>query len=68
MKQIVSKKDAMVQAKMGHKIHLLFVEGNPAGIKTVLAELGVIKNVLRLPMLPCTKNTQMVIRRALAQG
>ena len=68
MKQIVKEKDAMMQAKMGHKIHLLFVEGNPSGIKTVLAEMGMIKNVLRLPMLPCTENTQMVIRRALAQG
>ena len=68
MKQIVSEKDAMMQSKMGHCIHLLFVEGNPSGIKTVLTEMGMIKNVLRLPMVPCTENTQMVIRRALAQG
>lgn len=68
MKQIVSEKDAMIQSKMGHHIHLLFVEGNPSGIKTVLTEMGMIKNVLRLPMVPCTENTQMVIRRALAQG
>ena len=68
MKQIVSEKDAMMQSKMGHRIHLLFVEGNPSGIKMVLTEMGMIKNVLRLPMVPCTENTQMVIRRALAQG
>ena len=68
MKQIVAVQDAMMQSKMGHKIHLLFVEGNPSGIKTVLAEMGMIKNVLRLPLVPCTENTQMVIRRALAQG
>lgn len=68
IKQIVSEKDAMMQSKMGHRIHLLFVEGNPSGIKTVLTEMGMIKNVLRLPMVPCTENTQMVIRRALAQG
>ena len=68
MKQIVQDKDAMMQSKMGHRIHLLFVEGNPSGIKTVLSELGMIENVLRLPMVPCTANTQMVIRRALAQG
>lgn len=65
MKQIVTEKDAVMQAKMGHRIHLLFVEGNPSGIKTVLTEMGIIKNVLRLPMVPCTENTQMVIRRAL---
>ena len=68
MKKIVQDKDAMMQSKMGHRIHLLFVEGNPSGIKTVLTEMGIIKNVLRLPMVPCTENTQMVIRRALAQG
>ena len=68
MKKIVQDKDAMMQSKMGHRIHLLFVEGNPSGIKTVLTEMGMIKNVLRLPMVPCTENTQMVIRRALAQG
>ena len=68
MKKIVQEKDAMMQSKMGHRIHLLFVEGNPSGIKTVLSEMGMIENVLRLPMVPCTANTQMVIRRALAQG
>jgi 4-hydroxy-tetrahydrodipicolinate synthase len=68
MKQIVTEKDAIMQAKMGHNIHLLFVEGNPSGIKTVLAEMGMIENVLRLPMIPCSENTQKVIRRALAQG
>ena len=68
MKQIVQEKDAVMQAKMGHRIHLLFVEGNPSGIKTVLSEMGMIENILRLPMVPCTENTQMVIRRALAQG
>ena len=68
MKQIVLEKDAMMQSKMGHRIHLLFVEGNPSGIKTVLSEMEMIENVLRLPMVPCTENTQMIIRRALAQG
>ena len=68
MKQIVQEKDVVMQSKMGHRIHLLFVEGNPSGIKTVLTEMGMIENVLRLPMVPCTENTQMVIRRALAQG
>lgn len=68
MKQIVAEKDAMMQSKMGHRIHLLFVEGNPSGIKTVLTEMGMIRNILRLPLVPNTENTQMVIRRALAQG
>jgi 4-hydroxy-tetrahydrodipicolinate synthase len=68
MKQIVAEKDAMMQQRLSHLIHLLFVEGNPSGIKTVLTEMGLIKNVLRLPLVPNTENTQMVIRRALSNG
>lgn len=68
IKLIVQEKDAIMQSKMGHRIHLLFVEGNPSGIKTVLSEMGMIENVLRLPLVPCTANTQMVIRRALSMG
>ena len=68
MKKIVQDKDAMMQSKMGHRIHLLFVEGSPSGIKTVLTEMGMTKNVLRLPLVPNTENTQMVIHRAIAQG
>ena len=66
MKQIIEEKDAITQSKMGHRIHLLFVEGNPSGIKTVLTEMGMIKNILRLPLVPNTENTQMVIRKELA--
>ena len=29
---------------------LLFVDGNPAGVKAMLSEMGFIKNVLRLPL------------------
>lgn len=31
---------------------LLFAENNPAGVKAVLSELGLIKNNLRLPLVP----------------
>jgi 4-hydroxy-tetrahydrodipicolinate synthase len=34
---------------------LLFVENNPAGVKAALAELGLIENVLRLPLVPLSK-------------
>jgi 4-hydroxy-tetrahydrodipicolinate synthase len=33
-------------------IDLLFAENNPAGVKAFLYELGVIENVLRLPVVP----------------
>ena len=31
---------------------LLFVDGNPAGVKAMLHEMGFIENVLRLPLVP----------------
>ena len=38
---------------------LLFVDGNPAGVKAMLSEMGVIQNVLRLPLVPMQiKNVQ----------
>ena len=38
---------------------LLFVDGNPAGVKAMLHEMGFIQNVLRLPLVPMRiKNMQ----------
>lgn len=37
---------------------LLFVDGNPAGVKALLSEMGFIKNILRLPLVPTTINTK----------
>jgi 4-hydroxy-tetrahydrodipicolinate synthase len=34
---------------------ILFAENNPAGVKAFLAELGVIKNNLRLPLVPLSE-------------
>jgi 4-hydroxy-tetrahydrodipicolinate synthase len=36
----------------------LFVDGNPSGVKSVLAAQGRIKNVLRLPLVPASLSTQ----------
>ena len=33
----------------------IFAEGNPAGVKYVLAEMGIIQNYLRLPLVAATK-------------
>ena len=43
-------------------IQLLFVEGNPAGVKSMLAVMGFIDNVLRLPLVPNTIKTYEKIR------
>lgn len=38
-------------------IPLLFVDGNPAGVKYVLNKMGLIENELRLPLVPISRNT-----------
>jgi 4-hydroxy-tetrahydrodipicolinate synthase len=43
-------------------IQLLFVEGNPAGVKSMLAVMGFIENKLRLPLVPNTITTYEKIR------
>ena len=36
---------------------LLFVDGNPAGVKAMLHEMGFIENILRLPLVPTRIST-----------
>lgn len=44
---------------------LLFAENNPAGVKAVLLELGLIENELRLPLVPLSENIHQQIREYL---
>ena len=53
---IVHDKDATLQAKYQEMIRLLFAEGNPVGIKAVLAQKGMIDNYLRLPLVPASNS------------
>ena len=46
---------------------LLFVDGNPAGCKALLNDMGMIKNVLRLPLVPTTINTKQKMADILKQ-
>ena len=41
---------------------LLFAENNPAGVKAVLSELGIIKNYLRLPLVPLSTGIHQQIK------
>ncbi|MFN3021691.1 4-hydroxy-tetrahydrodipicolinate synthase [Chryseobacterium sp. TY3] len=41
---------------------LIFAEGNPCGIKTILAEMGIIKNILRLPLTKASEALQDKIK------
>ncbi len=44
---------------------LLFVDGNPAGVKCLLSEMGYIENKLRLPLVPTRLSTYEKIHEVL---
>lgn len=44
---------------------LLFIDGNPAGVKALLHEMGFIENVLRLPLVPTRITTLQKITEIL---
>jgi 4-hydroxy-tetrahydrodipicolinate synthase len=45
---------------------LLFAENNPAGVKAFLAELGIIQNHLRLPLVPLSAGIHEQVREYLS--
>lgn len=46
------------QQKLSGIIGPLFEEGNPSGIKDVLTQMGIIENVLRLPLVPVSGHVE----------
>ena len=64
---IVHDKDATLQARYAKMVRLLFAEGNPVGIKAVLAQKGIIQNYLRLPLVPASKELQEQINKEMAK-
>ena len=65
---IVHDKDATLQARYAEMIRLLFAEGNPVGIKAVLAQKGIIQNYLRLPLVPASEELKERIKRLEVRG
>ncbi len=46
-----------IHHKFAELFKLLFVDGNPAGVKAMLSEMGMIENQLRLPLIPTRLKT-----------
>ena len=59
---IVHDKNRALQAKYEEMVRLLFAEGNPVGIKAVLAQKGIIQNYLRLPLVPASEELKERIK------
>ena len=50
-----------IHHKFTELFKLLFVDGNPAGVKAMLSEMGMIGNYLRLPLVPTRLTTMQQI-------
>lgn len=55
----------LIHHRFTELFNLLFVDGNPAGVKCLLHEMGFIENELRLPLVPTRITTYEQIRRVL---
>ncbi len=64
--KIVREADAVMQQRFDKMVELLFKEGNPSGIKTTLAQMGLIGNHLRLPLVPNSKAVETAIAKEIA--
>lgn len=65
---IVHDKDRALQTKYDEMVKLLFAEGNPVGIKAVLAQKGIIQNYLRLPLVPASEELRERIKGLEVRG
>ncbi len=54
-----------IHHKFAELFKLLFVDGNPAGVKAMLAAMGMIENQLRLPLVPTRLTTMEQISNIL---
>jgi 4-hydroxy-tetrahydrodipicolinate synthase len=45
--------------------NLIFADGNPAGIKSLMSSRNLCKNILRLPLVTANDNVQADIKREL---
>lgn len=61
-----NEKAQLWQSRLGNLYKLLMVDGNPSGVKALLAEQKKIKNILRLPLVPARVETQDLIRKELS--
>jgi len=64
--RIVREKDEDLQQRFAKMVALLFKEGNPSGIKTVLNLKELIDNQLRLPLVPNSEVVQHEIEKEIA--
>jgi len=58
---------AKLQYKLLEGLDLLFAENNPAGVKCFMAEMKMIENVLRLPLVPLSAPFQQKVKEFISK-
>ena len=59
------KNAKLINDQLIESYDLLFGENNPAGVKAALSELGLIKNYLRLPLVPLSEGSHTKLKKYL---
>lgn len=62
-----SKNALSIHHRFAELFKLLFVDGNPAGVKAIMNAMGLLENKLRLPLVPTRFTTFEEIREVLRQ-
>ena len=55
----------VINSRLAELFRLIFVDGNPSGIKALMNIMGLLENNLRLPLVPATKDTYDKLGQAL---
>lgn len=56
-----------LQFRLVEMVELCFAEGNPSGIKAMIATLGLSQNILRLPLVPVSRQLYSRIQKAIEE-
>jgi 4-hydroxy-tetrahydrodipicolinate synthase len=56
-----------IQFQFLEMIDLLFVDGNPAGVKAMMSEMKILQNTLRLPLVPVGRTVMERIQKAMKE-
>lgn len=56
-----------IQFRFLEMIELLFVEGNPAGVKAMMSTMNLCNNTLRLPLVPVSRSIYSRIQKAMEE-
>jgi 4-hydroxy-tetrahydrodipicolinate synthase len=54
-----------IQLRYLEMIELLFIDGNPAGVKAMLSLMNICQNTLRLPLVPVNRTILTRIQKAI---